>query len=807
MNSWMKIAGAALFSAGMLAAPVATTFAASSPAGVQAVTPAVTLRANLDELLSEHALLLAMRMDALYEGNTALSQALDQAMMQNTAALTAAVSNLYGTQTGKAFEQLWNQHRYFFRYVEAIRGENQAQSRLTFYKNQFSQFLAGANPHLSESTLSTVLQDHINQITQAFNDYAGGNNAGATAELVQAENLMFTAGDYLAGGIAAQFPQNFGTTGPDTAAVNLQAGLDQLLGEHAILLELAMQALYAGNTSLYQAYMTQMDANTTLLTQAVSGIYGPSAGQTFQSLWNHHQEFFNYVEAVKSGNSAAAAQAQTLLTQYKNQFSQFLAQANPHLSESTLSTVLQDHINQITQAFQDYVDGNASAAAAELMQDYQLMFTAGGYLANGIVAQFPSKFDNTQIGTPAGNLRITLDQLLGEHAVLLELAMQALYAGNTAAYDGYMAQMDQNTQALTAAVSSIYGSAAGQQFEALWNRHQYFFTYARDALAAEVDQATLTRYKNQFANVLAQLNPHFSAATLSAVLQDHINQEIQAFNDFAEGNVSGAAQETTAAYQLMFTAGDYLATGFAEQFPTTFGNSSPNTPTGNLVASLDALLGLHAVALEGAMLSTYAHNPVGTAVFMNLMDQNTAQLTQAISGIYGAAAGEAFASLWNQHKYFFTYAADIQAGDTQAANEAQASLTAYKNQFSAFLAKANPYLSEGTLSTVLQDHINQITTAFTDAVQGHDAVAVTTMEQAYGTMFTAGQYLAQGIVSQFPAKFAAANSSVTPPDTNTPSVVKGATSPVTGLPILPLMGMGVGLLVTGGWLARRPRVR
>lgn len=180
-------------------------------------------------------------MDAVYVGNQPLANALDQAMMQNTAALTAAVTHLYGVKAGQTFEQLWNQHRYFFNYVAAVKGENQAQNLLTFYKNQYSQFLAGANPHLSESTLSSVLQDHINQITQAFNDYTTGNDNGAAAELVQADNLMFTAGDYLAGGISAQFPQKVAETTTDTPAVNLQAELDQLLGEHAVLLELAMQ--------------------------------------------------------------------------------------------------------------------------------------------------------------------------------------------------------------------------------------------------------------------------------------------------------------------------------------------------------------------------------------------------------------------------------------------------------------------------------------------------------------------------------------------------------------------------------------
>lgn len=736
----------------------ATSFAASAPAN-QVTTPAVNLRTGLDQLLGEHAIILEMRMQALYSGNTAQYQAWTTAMNQNTTALTAAIRGVYGPKAAAQFESLWNKHMYFFNYVDDVKAEDSAQATLTRYKDEFSAFMAGANPNLSEATLSSVLQDHINQITAAFNDYAAGRDAGAEAQLTQAYDLMFTAGAYLSQGIVAQFPSKFDQGSTTTPAVSLQADLDQLLGEHAILLEQGMQALYNGNMPLYNAYMQQMSLNTASLSKAVASIYGPAAGKEFESLWNQHKYFFTYVKDIKSGNMAGAQAAQATLTRYKDQFSAFMAKANPHFSESALSTLLQEHINQITTAFLDYVHGNDAASEGEMVQAYNLMYGAGAYLAQGIVAQFPSKFADTQTGTPAGNLRIALDQLLGEHAMILELRMQALFDGHTKLYDAFTQVMNQNTASLTAAITSIYGQAAGREFEDLWDKHMYFFNYVADVKAADQAQATLTRYKNQFSAFMAKANPHLSERVLSTVLQDHINQITAAFNAYASGNYAVSYHQLVDAESLMYTAGDYLATGIAAQFPQKFADTSPNTPAGNLRAALDQLLAVHAIILELRMQAQYSGNQPASMALMNVMNQNTAGLTKAIQSVYGIKAARQFEALWNQHRYFFTYVEDVKLGDMSGARAAQATLTRYKDQFSAFMAKANPHLSEAVLSRVLQTHINQITTAFDEDIKGQAGASVATTIQADNLMYAAGEYLASGIVAQFPGKFMAASPS------------------------------------------------
>ncbi|SMC06036.1 hypothetical protein SAMN00768000_2599 [Sulfobacillus thermosulfidooxidans DSM 9293] len=753
MKRSVKLLAATLAGSVLAGLPLTLTFAQSAPSTSSPTsTPAANLRAGLDQLLGEHAMTLELRMQALAQGNKAQYQALTTTMNQDTTALTNAVSSIYGQKGGQEFESLWNQHKYFFSYAKAYVGEQQSQALLTHYKNEFAQFMATANPNLRESTLSTVLQDHINQITTAFNDAQTGHPNQSWAQLVTDYNLMYTAGGYLAAGIDQQFPAQFKDTSTLTPAVNLQVALDQLLGEHAIVLEQAMQADYAGNTALFNALMKVMDNNTAQLTQAIASVYGTQAGQEFSTLWNKHVYFFDYVNAVKAHNVSAEEAAQNQLTFYKNQFAQFLATANPNFSESTLSSVLQEHINQITTAFNDYVSGNYLSSENEMVQAYNLMYTAGAYLSQGIAAQFPQKFDNSTVGTPAGNLRVALDQLLGEHAMILELRMQALGAGNTALYNALSDVMTQNTQALTNAITSIYGNAGGQEFETLWNKHMYFFTYAQDFVNAQKAQAQLTFYKNEFAKFMATANPQLSEATLSSVLQEHINQITAAFNDFDQGNDVAADQELVAAYNLMFTAGDYLATGISNQFPSQF-PTSPNTPAANLQAGLDQLLGEHAFILELRMQALSAHQMGQYQALTTIMNQNTQALTAAISSIYGAQAGQKFESLWNKHMYFFTYENAVLANNSGAAQQAQATLTHYKSAFAAFMAGANPNLSKKVLSSVLQTHINQISQSWLDFNQGNDSASDALLVQDYGLMFDAAHYLATGIVAQFPQKF------------------------------------------------------
>lgn len=401
--------------------------------------------------------------------------------------------------------------------------------------------------------------------------------------------LRLLSGSMMVAALVATPASAFAATTPaagatTTPAANLRVELSELLGAHAILAQLAMQAGYSGNSD-YVALTSALNQNTQQLGAAVASVYGQAAGQAFDKMWSGHiQDFVNYVVATKDHNAAGKAAALTALNQYRQQFSAFMAKADPYINANTLSQSLQVHVKQLIATFNAYVAGNYSQSAADFVSAYNHMFMDGDYFATAITEQYPSKFGDSNPNTPAVNLRITLDQLLGSHAALAQLAMETAYFGSPDAVS-WGTVLSRNTQALSGAIASVYGSTAGQQFDKMWSAHiQDFVNYViatknHDSAGQQSALASLAAYKVHFAKFLASANPNYNATTLEDALQVHVNQLIATFNDFAAKNPTAAIPAYVTAYNHMFMAGDYLAQGIVEQFPAKFGVTMVNNAT------------------------------------------------------------------------------------------------------------------------------------------------------------------------------------------------------------------------------------
>ncbi len=180
--------------------------------------------------------------------------------------------------------------------------------------------------------------------------------------------------------------------------------------------------------------------------------------------------------------------------------------------------------------------------------------------------------------SPAANLRLTLDNLLGAHAILAQLAMQAGYSG-APDYQALVGQLNANTQALSDAIASIYGKAAGAEFDRLWTGHIVDFvdyvlaTKAHNAAEQKAAVAALGTYEKQFAAFMAKADPDMSSTALAASLQVHVTQLLATFNANVAGQTTAAAQDYVTAYNHMFMDGAYFSTEIVAQFPGKFGVS------------------------------------------------------------------------------------------------------------------------------------------------------------------------------------------------------------------------------------------
>jgi len=363
------------------------------------------------------------------------------------------------------------------------------------------------------------------------------------------------------------------------AAINLRVNLDNLLAQHAVLAIEAMEAGY-DNAPDYQAVVGELNQNTQDLTNAIASVYGPQAGAAFNKMWSAHIGFFvDYVEATLKGDSAGQQQALNNLEQYKEQFAHFLASANPNLNANVVAQGLQEHVNELLTAFNDYVNKDYTDSAKELVMAYNHMFMVGDALSAAIVKQFPQKFGEVSTDTPAANLRVTLDQLLALHADLANLAMEAGYEG-APDFQAIADVLNQNTADLSNAIASVYGPQAGAEFQKMWAAHIGFFVdyvnavVKEDASAKQQALNNLAHYKVQFANFLASANPNLNATVLAVGLQTHVNELLGTFNDFVNKDYTDSESMFEESYNHMFMTGDALSAAIVKQFPTKFESAS-----------------------------------------------------------------------------------------------------------------------------------------------------------------------------------------------------------------------------------------
>ena len=178
----------------------------------------------------------------------------------------------------------------------------------------------------------------------------------------------------------------------------------------------------------------------------------------------------------------------------------------------------------------------------------------------------------TKTATTAADLRVALDQLFGQHAVL---AMNATNAGVTGAksFPATARALDSNSVAISKAIASVYGPKAGQTFlngKFMWRDHIKFFVAYTGALAKN-DKAGQSKAVNDLKQYTVTFGDFLATATglpKLAVRNDLLGHVLELKNQldaYAAGNYPKAAAAYDAAYNHMFMTGDLIAGAIAKQ--------------------------------------------------------------------------------------------------------------------------------------------------------------------------------------------------------------------------------------------------
>jgi hypothetical protein len=185
---------------------------------------------------------------------------------------------------------------------------------------------------------------------------------------------------------------------------------------------------------------------------------------------------------------------------------------------------------------------------------------------------------DTATASPAGDLRVTLDTLLGEHALLAIAASQKGLDGDPD-FEAIAGALDRNSVEISEAIGSVYGDEAARTFldgPSLWRDHIGFFVdytigLANDDQAAQQEAVdNLTGYTGAFSGFLAQATG-LPQDALQEGLATHITQLKGALDAYADGNYEQAYTLFREAYKHMVATGDTLATAIVQQNSDMFG--------------------------------------------------------------------------------------------------------------------------------------------------------------------------------------------------------------------------------------------
>jgi hypothetical protein len=369
---------------------------------------------------------------------------------------------------------------------------------------------------------------------------------------------------------------NSAISSTDSRAADLRTRLDHLLGEHEMLAAKATEAALGGRTDEFTAYGELLNKNGVELGQLTESALGTDAANRFGQVWSAHDGFLiDYATAiVKSDRAAQERAAAGLNGQFVPQFADFAGTA-VGVSRDGAAEMARQHVARTRQLVDDQAKKDWTRVYTDLRAAYAYMRTIGDGLAPAIAKKQAAQFSGDP-RTRAVDLRVSLNQLLQEHAYLSTLATDAALAGRTDEFQAAGQALNDNGGDLGRAIGGVYGSAAQTRFNQIWASQNglvvdYTTGLARKDRASEDRASGLldTSYVSQFAEFLSGTTglPKDSLANL---LRTHV----QAIRDVVDAqgakDIRTAAQKDRIAAQHMEMFGDSLASAIVKKVPQKF---------------------------------------------------------------------------------------------------------------------------------------------------------------------------------------------------------------------------------------------
>jgi hypothetical protein len=169
----------------------------------------------------------------------------------------------------------------------------------------------------------------------------------------------------------------------------------------------------------------------------------------------------------------------------------------------------------------------------------------------------------------------------------------------------------------------------------------------------------------------------------------------------------------------------------------------------------------HVVWTRDYIIAAVGDQPDAQAAASRLM-RNQEDIGHAIAKYYGDAAGQQLTTLLKDH---ISIAVDLikaaKAGDTAAQHKADEKWHQNGADIATFLSKANPNWPKATLVDMMNTHLSTTTNEVVARLHKNWDEDVKAFDAVYDHILRMSDALSDGIVKQFPAKFAGAAATTT----------------------------------------------
>lgn len=176
----------------------------------------------------------------------------------------------------------------------------------------------------------------------------------------------------------------------------------------------------------------------------------------------------------------------------------------------------------------------------------------------------------------ASDLRANLVALGTQHMDLTDQAVDAALDGSPNA-DEAKADLIKNGQEISAAVGSVYGQAAQNKFQDIWNLHLGdFVKYAVASRGGDEagKQAALKDIHDGYTVPISQLlsgaNPNLPEKTLESAFGEHIDMTAQMIDDHVKGDYTAEANLREQSVDHLKGLMSTLAGAIVKQYPDKF---------------------------------------------------------------------------------------------------------------------------------------------------------------------------------------------------------------------------------------------